>query len=208
MPEDNEKGEARPSTTERKAELDAYADAWWAIAHKDKLGGLHIAEANKLVKHAGSLIDIHNIVEIGALYGAYIRQFLRPTFPGARIVGVDLMEPALEYAQQQGDATYVIADLDEGIPLAPNAYDLVVAIEVLEHLHDLDTCLAGVRRILRHGGALACTMPVDHYADGVDHHVFLSAVEWVERIQKFLAVDTVVVFNNNDEIAILARRTT
>lgn len=200
---------SRPDTIERKAQLDAYAGDWWTVAHKEDLGGLHVTESNKLLERVASLVDVRDIVEIGAMYGAYIRRVLHPMFPKARIVGVDLMEPALEHAQHQGNATYVIANLDEGIPLTANAYDLVVAMETLEHLHDLDACLAGIQKILRHGGALVCTVPVDHYADGVgDHYVFLSAVEWTERVRQHLAVDTAVVFNDGNEIAILARKTT
>ena len=56
-------------------------------------------------------------------------------------------------ATLRGDAT--------SLPLADDSLDLVVAFDVLEHLHDDDAAVAEVRRVLRPGGTYLVAVPAD-----------------------------------------------
>jgi len=53
---------------------------------------------------------------------------------------------------------YVVGDLGAP-PLAPAAFDVVLALDVLEHLDDDATALARAARLLKPGGTLVVTVP-------------------------------------------------
>jgi SAM-dependent methyltransferase len=59
--------------------------------------------------------------------------------------------PGAEADVKQGDALQ--------LPFADGEFDRVVAAEVLEHIHDDDTAIAELVRVLRPGGTLAVTVP-------------------------------------------------
>jgi ubiquinone/menaquinone biosynthesis C-methylase UbiE len=56
-----------------------------------------------------------------------------------------------------GDEVYHISD--SNFPFADNQFDCVVSIDVLEHLHDDQSFLHEVRRVLRPGGRAIVTVP-------------------------------------------------
>jgi SAM-dependent methyltransferase len=56
-------------------------------------------------------------------------------------------------ATLRGDAT--------NLPLADDSLDLVIAFDVLEHLHDDDAAVAEVHRVLRPGGTYLVAVPAD-----------------------------------------------
>ena len=47
-------------------------------------------------------------------------------------------------------------------PLRPASFDVVIAADVLEHLPDLAAALAGIRAVLRPGGALIISAPTEN----------------------------------------------
>jgi len=79
---------------------------------------------------------------------------------GAVVTGVDVAEEALRRARARAPG----ADLrrvaeGEPLPFAEDAFDVVWAGEVLEHVADVVGLLAEVRRVLRWGGTLLVTTP-------------------------------------------------
>lgn len=69
---------------------------------------------------------------------------------GIRRLGVDIHIEELTRGMLQGDAT--------SLPLRPESVDVVLALDVLEHVDD-DAMLAEVARVLRRGGRLIATVP-------------------------------------------------
>jgi SAM-dependent methyltransferase len=63
-------------------------------------------------------------------------------------------------ARQFGGAGYSVADAT-ALPFATASLDAVVFYDVLEHIPDAEGCLAEVARVLRPGGLLAATVPVE-----------------------------------------------
>ena len=104
---------------------------------------------------------------------------------GATVTMADVAREALRRARArvpQAEAD----ELDEGAPLpfAEDAFDLVWAGEVLEHVADVAGLLAEVRRVLRWGGTLVATTPWHarliagtdrHFDPRADHLRFFSA---------------------------------
>lgn len=75
---------------------------------------------------------------------------------GAAVMGVDPSEPALEAARRHAaEGSLSIAyrqGVGEAIPVATGSMDVVVCVDVLEHVDDLDRVLDEVRRVLKPGG--------------------------------------------------------
>ncbi|MEA2482491.1 MAG: hypothetical protein QOC55_438 [Thermoleophilaceae bacterium] len=77
-----------------------------------------------------------------------------------KLVGVDVSQVALDRARTRlPDAELVLVAPDEPLPFDDNVFDLVTAIETIEHVRDVQLALSELRRMLRPGGRLALTTP-------------------------------------------------
>jgi methionine biosynthesis protein MetW len=77
---------------------------------------------------------------------------------GASYVGVDISAEAVERARAAGLDALVIADAAE-LPFAAESFDVVLCIEVLEHLFTPDQAVKEIHRVLRPGGRLVASAP-------------------------------------------------
>lgn len=85
------------------------------------------------------------VVEVGAGEGR-ITERLQQRFPDATVVGLDLPDPALVDAWADASAPMFIGDATR-LPFADRSIDLVVALEVLEHVPDPSRALAELARV-------------------------------------------------------------
>jgi SAM-dependent methyltransferase len=123
---------------------------------------------NPLVRHlvarfldrVGELVEKERprrILEVGCGEGIVIR-YLAGRVAGARIDGVELDAGALEQARRRcPGASLVRGDVCD-LPVGTRTYDLVVCLEVLEHLADPARALREIRRASRRG----CLVSVPH----------------------------------------------
>jgi ubiquinone/menaquinone biosynthesis C-methylase UbiE len=79
-------------------------------------------------------------------------------FPGATLVAVDLPDPALARLWQGRGWSAVFADAGR-LPFPDRAADLVLALEVLEHLPDPAAALAEIARVAR--GPVVLSVPLE-----------------------------------------------
>jgi SAM-dependent methyltransferase len=93
-------------------------------------------------------VDGKRILDLGCGKGRFAA---RLTELGADVVGVDLSAAMLAKATGLARARASARRL----PFADGSFDAVVAIEVLEHVGDVNPVLAEIRRVLRPGGTLA-----------------------------------------------------
>lgn len=96
-----------------------------------------------------------SILEVGMGEGE-VAERLRDRFPASRFVGIDL--PDLELAEQWRvrQLTGAFADITT-LPFPAASFDLVLAIEVLEHVDDPDGALSELARLAT--GALLLSVP-------------------------------------------------
>ena len=75
---------------------------------------------------------------------------------GARVIGVDPSEGAIrtarDHAEREGLKIDYVVGCGESIPVADHAVDIVICVDVLEHVEDLDRVLDEIRRVLVPGG--------------------------------------------------------
>jgi ubiquinone/menaquinone biosynthesis C-methylase UbiE len=95
------------------------------------------------------------VLEVGVGEGE-ISAKLRSLYPGAHIVGLDLYDESLAAEWRMRGFVGVYADVAR-LPFPPMAFDLVMAIEVLEHVDDPAAALAELRRVSR--GRLVLSVP-------------------------------------------------
>jgi SAM-dependent methyltransferase len=78
---------------------------------------------------------------------------------GWKAIAADLSPAAVELAHERG-LTAVRADA-RSLPFPSATFDLVLALDVLEHIQDDHLVVAEIARILRPGGAAFITVPCD-----------------------------------------------
>lgn len=96
------------------------------------------------------------VVEVGCGTGATLRG-LGLLFPGARVTGVEPALAALRVAVAAGSE--VVQGAFEKLPLTASSVDILLALDVLEHLDDDRAGLVEAARALRPGGRLLVTVP-------------------------------------------------
>jgi ubiquinone/menaquinone biosynthesis C-methylase UbiE len=72
---------------------------------------------------------------------------------------VDINENALKEASSRGLKSYKVDVTREPLPFPDNYFDIVVMIDVVEHLYDPDYAISEVRRVLRPGGFIVISTP-------------------------------------------------
>jgi SAM-dependent methyltransferase len=98
-----------------------------------------------------------HVLDLGCGTGEFAAQMAEA---GARVVGVDVAEAALERARSRHPGLdFRRTPIDGPLPFQDNAFDLVWASEVIEHIADTARFLSEVRRVLRPSGRLLLTTP-------------------------------------------------
>jgi SAM-dependent methyltransferase len=141
---------AEPSGYEPElfAELAALEpSSWWFRAR------------NRLIARtvAGSFPGARDVLEVGCGTG-YTLTALARALPQARLTGVELFEEGLEHARRRMP-TAQFRQLDVRRMPYREAFDLVCAFDVLEHIDDDTRALDGMRAALRPNGGLVLTVP-------------------------------------------------
>lgn len=95
------------------------------------------------------------VVEIGAGEGR-ITDRLIERFPDATVVGLDLPDTSLEAEWADADAPMIFGD-GTCLPFGDKSIDLVVALEVLEHIPHPGRALTEIDRVCR--GTLVASVP-------------------------------------------------
>jgi SAM-dependent methyltransferase len=78
------------------------------------------------------------------------------TSPGGMVVGLDADKV---HSYQKLEKLHFVTGLLGQAPLADNSFDLVLALDVLEHIEDDVAALKDALRLLRKGGLLLVTVP-------------------------------------------------
>jgi SAM-dependent methyltransferase len=90
------------------------------------------------------------------------------------VAGVELASSSLDVARARGVGEVRAGSLEEPLPFADDAFDLAVALDVLEHLRDDAPAWRELARVVAPGGRVVVTVP--QYAwlwgehDVVSHH--------------------------------------
>ena len=116
------------------------------------------------------------VLDAGTGFGQYTYWLLR-SFPDVEVVAVDVKQDYLDRAKAFVDTTpfagrvrWAEADLTdaaEPVFAEPDAFDLVLSVDVMEHIEDDRGVFRNVERVLKPGGRLIVNTPSDLGGSGI-----------------------------------------
>jgi ubiquinone/menaquinone biosynthesis C-methylase UbiE len=141
----------------------------WAAQYDQEDNALIVVE-EQLAMPLLATIPATSILDLGTGTGRYA---IRLATQGANVVALDQSEAMLSVAQQTADRAgvqvqFLRHDLEIGIPLELNGFDLVIAALVLCHMENLNRIAKEAYRAIRPGGHLLVT----------DFHPAVIAAGW------------------------------
>jgi 2-polyprenyl-6-hydroxyphenyl methylase/3-demethylubiquinone-9 3-methyltransferase len=144
----------RPPLRNDLSIYDRFADVWWEGSPR-WLRTLHALVPARLAHFDPIVGDWRGrrVLDLGSGGGFMAEAMARR---GARVTGVDPSAPAIAAARRHAEAGGLAIDYrvgtGEAIPLTDGAVDIVVCVDVLEHVEDAARVLAEVARVLAPGG--------------------------------------------------------
>lgn len=124
---------------------------WWYV-------GRHCLVESILRSRFGApnplAISERSILDVGCGTGAMSARLVK----WGKLVSADFSPLALEFSQRRGLSKLVRADAMK-LPLADAQFDVLIAMDMLEHLPDDDAALSEFYRVLKPGGMLIATVP-------------------------------------------------
>jgi len=119
---------------------------WWHVARREL--------AVQLLKHEIDGQNSVRILDVGCGTGANVNAFshLAPT------VGIDASIAALQFCRTRGLKTVSLSAVEE-LPFDSGTFDIVTALDVLEHTDDDLRSLREIHRVTKHRGLVLITVP-------------------------------------------------
>lgn len=130
-----------------KLMAESEAEHWWFRAKADIV-------INQLENVVGSIRG-KTILDIGCGTG-YMMKRLKEL--GAHVYGVDMSEAAARFAQEKVCSDVRVGEA-ENIPFPDHSFDIVLALDVIEHVDDDSKAVREAFRVLKQGGIMIATVP-------------------------------------------------
>lgn len=108
------------------------------------MGGF-LAALDRMLDRVDAQCPPRTVVEVGAGEGR-ITERLRTRFPDAAVIGLDLLDETMADGWHQLDTAMMFGDAT-ALPFRTDGADLVVALEVFEHVPQPERMLAEVARV-------------------------------------------------------------
>jgi len=131
------------------------------------------------------------VLDVGCGTGAVLEQMAAKNF---LVSGIDMSDTALEYCRKKG------FEVDKGfadkMPYSDNTFDIVFALDVLEHLENPELAVREVKRVLKDGGLFVATVPAhqwlwSYHDDSLHHKKRYNKNDLTKLLSKELQVATV-----------------
>ena len=100
-----------------------------------------------------------NILEVGCNFGDFYKYLNEINFKTDSYIGVDFSSRMIEDAKNNfPNAEWICKDC-YSLPFPDNSFDIVIAMQMLEHIDNVDTFLSESYRILKNNGNIYITVP-------------------------------------------------
>ncbi len=114
----------------------------------------YIARTERELLLGLQITSARDVLEVGCGEGGNITNVVGTSATHARIVGLDLFERKVRFAQQAGVPGRFVCGDALRLPFADSAFDLVLCRDVLHHVADRAQVVSELRRVCRTGGAV------------------------------------------------------
>ena len=112
----------------------------------------------RAIRRYGAKSESLRILEVGAGPGNFAA-CLENWFPDSKLTALDLEADLVRYASARVPSASFIRASSEQIPLASTSFDVVSALQVIEHFHRPENFLSEVARVLKPGGLFLVSTP-------------------------------------------------
>jgi SAM-dependent methyltransferase len=140
-----------------------FYDARYSSGYMQDFG--HVFEATRFRQVAQTLAVLRragarprSALDYGCGEGRWFA-LLRETFPEASTAGCDISGQALELASEEWPRAQLTLMEDERVPLPERSFELILSIEVLEHVADARRATGEIGRLLAPSGTAVITTP-------------------------------------------------
>ncbi len=152
---------------------------WWYVGRRTILESF----LEQIVQSPKSKVQSPKILDVGCGTGGNLEMLTK--FGAAE--GVDVSDEALEFCKSKGLKAH--KGLAESLPFADESFDVVTALDVVEHLDDDVAGLKEMYRVLKTGGKTLIFVPAFMWLWGVqddvsNHRIRYTKKQIVERLQK------------------------
>ncbi|MFV0388122.1 MAG: class I SAM-dependent methyltransferase [Pyrinomonadaceae bacterium] len=162
--------------------MDSVEDShWWFVGRRAILQSF-LSEIGESFAKNGNGKNL-KILDVGCGTGANLEMLA--SYGDAE--GVDVSDDALKFSRAKG--LKVHKGLAEELPFADDSFDLVTALDVVEHLDDDIAGLREMNRVLRKGGKTLIFVPAFMWLWGVqddisNHRIRYTKAQIVERMKE------------------------
>lgn len=167
------------------SEKDTYNERYLS-GYRSSLSGYEIARWNALDHFIRKVVrkdNVEKVLDYGCGNGLFYPLF-RSVFFEAEVFGADISSVAIEQIKKKhpeiSDRVDVINDDNTNFP--DGFFDVVVSVEVMEHVTDLDKYLTEIKRVLDKGGVFIWTTPcankysIEHIYSKLTGQIELSSI--------------------------------
>jgi len=152
---------------------------WWYVGRRAILESF----LERIIPNPKSQIPNPRILDVGCGTGGNLEMLEK--FGAAE--GVDVSDDALEFCKSKGLTVH--KGLAESLPFADETFDVVTALDVVEHLDDDIAGLSEMFRVLKTGGVTLIFVPAFMWLWGVqddvsNHRIRYTKKQIVERLEK------------------------
>lgn len=126
-------------------------DNWWFKGRRELVTEMVARASNS---SEGSVDSALKILDIGCGTGLNSRAFEQ----FGEVYGLDISEEALRFSSSRGSSRLIRGSADD-LPLKDGSFDLLCALDLLEHVEDDLGAIREFHRILKPGGHLVLTVP-------------------------------------------------
>ena len=120
---------------------------WWFVARSK----IVFSMINRFLPDREQL----EILDVGCGTGSILKKLEKH----GHAIGVDISDEAVKFCKLRGCKNVYKIDQKEGLPFKDNAFDLVTALDIIEHIDDDCAALAEYCRVVRKDGVLLVTVP-------------------------------------------------
>ena len=158
---------------------------WWFHARQEIIFAM--------LEKYGPPLQSARVLDIGTGTGSLLEEFKRR---GIQATGHDASEHAVKLAASSAQLKVELKKIPEDYRSASAEYDIVLLLDVLEHVEDDGQALKAALRVLNPGGLLVCTVPAypkmwSTY-DDFCHHFRRYEKKGLETLVKTAAPETTV----------------
>ena len=152
---------------------------WWFVGRRAILEEF----LRQIIQNPKSKIQNPKILDVGCGTGANLEMLAQ----FGESEGVDVSDDALEFCRAKG--LRVHKGLAEELPFGESSFDVVTALDVVEHLDDDVSGLKEMHRVLKPGGKTLIFVPAFMWLWGVqddisNHRIRYTKKQIVERLEK------------------------